>query len=164
MLKILRPILNLVTLYARCGNAGREVVDGRASTKWSRLLVTSIVKKSHKPRFSSRFAVKTRPPPSAGVPRNQRIITWLLSGLATVAVTITHPRRLPRPQRCGLTRVCSAAAEADVIVVIQEINFKWPQLKTWVTQNVAKSAIGEHVAISSCHASGRGTGRPFFQP
>ena len=26
---------------------------------------------------------------------------------------------LPRPQRCGLTRVCSAAAEADVSVVIQ---------------------------------------------
>ena len=26
---------------------------------------------------------------------------------------------LPRPQRCGLTRVCSAATEADVIVVIQ---------------------------------------------
>ena len=35
----------------------------------------------------------------------------------------SHPYRtlptLPRPQRCGLTRVCSAAAEADVIVVIQ---------------------------------------------
>ena len=36
---------------------------------------------------------------------------------------LSHPYRtlptLPRPQRCGLTRVCSAAAEADVSVVIQ---------------------------------------------
>ena len=31
----------------------------------------------------------------------------------------THPPFFAEPQRCGLTRVCSAATEADVIVVIE---------------------------------------------
>ena len=58
---------------------------------------------------------------------------------------------LPRPQRCGLTRVCSAAAEADVIVVIQVT------LKR--TKHVAKSAAGKYVAFSPCHASGSSSGK-----
>lgn len=82
-------------------------------------------KKSHKPRNAAMLAVVEFPRCSAsceghdGRPRNQRIITWLLSGLPARGGRGSRGWRLSETSdSCGLTRVCSAAAEADVIVVI----------------------------------------------
>ena len=105
-----------------------------------------MAKKSRKPRKATRFAVVGLGFVNGGLrtsakPTNNNLVTRGPTRLPT----------LPRPQRCGLTRVCSAAAEADVIVVIQVT------LKR--TKHVAKSAAGKYVAISPCHASGSRSGK-----
>ena len=167
------PNLESLHLRPRCGDAGREVAEGEtllqcAATKWSRLLVTSIVGRKKatnretlrgsplwRSRRSSWVAASSwrplTPPPRtwwpSAKPTNNNLVTlgatrrpgqkesgrmWERGSSSEVVRGHTNVGEgRVRPQRCGLTRVCSAAAEADVIVVISQEAQLPPRGLTW---------------------------------